>query len=296
MIIGDQNIDLVHSIVEENPNNLELVINDTTSKIVFNIPHEVLMQEWTKFRFELDFKNEKIRCQVNDIMLEDDLPGFDEKKGIILVFGDHDVGSFSSTDLPPMILRDVEVLSDDKDKYKWPLNETEGNIAHSDPRGNNGVASNPIWMGLLKRHNTWENILNINLTGGVKVAFDPDDDDLYLLSKDSVHIFDLGNKAMRSIAHNNPSFVETTNSLIFNPNGSGLTIYSLDNNFISTFNPETGLWSAYDAGNEVETEYWHHNHIISPDGSIITFGGYGHFKYNNSVFKWNPEVNRFDSL
>lgn len=294
LIVGDQNIDLVHGIVPGNPNNLELIIGSTTSKIVFHIPLEVLMQEWTKFRFELDFKNEKIRCQVKDIILEDALPGIDEKEGLRLMFGKHSFGSLTSTDLPPMIVRDIELFSNDQSTYRWPLNETEGNIAHSSPKGENGVASNPIWF--LKRHNTWENIRNLNFAGNVKTAFDPQHNDLYILSMDTVYIYNVPDKTIRSIPHLNPSSVKTTNGLIFNSASSSLTLYSLDNNFISTFDTATGLWSPHDPGNEAETEFWHHNHVISPNGSIMSFGGYGHFMYKNSVLKWNPGTGRFESI
>ena len=40
LIIGERNIDLIHGIVPENPNNFELILGDKTSKIAFNIPVE----------------------------------------------------------------------------------------------------------------------------------------------------------------------------------------------------------------------------------------------------------------
>ena len=52
----------------ENPNNFELIIDKETSKIAFQIPLEVLMEDWTKFRFSFDFKNEKVSCYINDFL------------------------------------------------------------------------------------------------------------------------------------------------------------------------------------------------------------------------------------
>ena len=103
------------------------------------------------------------------------------------------------------------MISDGKDKYKWPLNETEGNIAHSDPWGNDGVASNPIWMGLLKRHNTWENILSKSFPGNVRTAFDTQNNDLYIFSRDSIYILNESNHAFQSIPNSNPSSVMNPN-------------------------------------------------------------------------------------
>lgn len=294
IIIGDQNIDLVHSIDPDNPNpnNFELIIHGKTSKIAFHIPLEELVQDWTKLSFEFDFKNKQVSCQVKDTILLDALGEFNEKGGLRLMFGYHERGKFSSTDLPPMFLRDVELFCKGHKNYKWFLNETEGNIAHSTPRGNNGIARNPTWV--LKRHNTWENILSLDFPGEAKTAFDPFNNDVYILSKDSVYIYNVIKRDKRSIPHADPSSAGDANGLIFNTVTNKLTRYSLENNFITSLDPETGQWSPYNPGTEVEADYWHHNRLIAPDGSIVTMGGYGHFTYKNLLQKWNPEAGSFE--
>jgi hypothetical protein len=40
----------------------------------------------------------------------------------------------------------------------------------------------------------------------------------------------------------------------------------------------------------------HHNRFITPDGSLMAFGGCGLYRYKNSAMAWNPEKGRFDSL
>ena len=47
---------------------------------------------------------------MNDKVLVDNLVGFDPKAGFRLMFGAHSFGNFSSTDVPAMILRDIEVM------------------------------------------------------------------------------------------------------------------------------------------------------------------------------------------
>ena len=116
---------------------------------------------------------------------------------------------------------------------RWPLNETEGTIAHSVPGGNNGVAVNPDW--LLKEHNTWENILRLEFPGEVKTTFDSRNDDLYFLSQDSVYIFNTVNNSLRSIATSRALQSWKYQQLIFNPISNSLVKYSLDNNYLSVF-------------------------------------------------------------
>ena len=175
----------------------------------------------------------------------DESVGFDGKDGFRLMFGAHSFGNFSSTDVPAMILRDVEVISSDRVPYSWPLNETEGTIAHSVPAGNNGVAVNPNW--LLKDHNTWNSSLNMDIAGEVKTTFDSRNDDLYILSADSLYIFNVLDNSLRSIAQYTPFSKEGAIELIFNEVTSGLVRYSLDYNYLSIFDLNTGKWSPHDS-------------------------------------------------
>jgi len=294
LILGNRNIDLIHGIVPSNPNTFELILGDKTSKIAFHIPEDELFNNWAKLRFVLDFKNQKISCHLNDTVLVDDLSGYDKKGGFRLMFGAHSFGNFASTDVPGMIIRDIEVRFNDKLMYRWPLNEIQGTIAHSVPVGNNGIAFNPVW--LLKQHNTWKNLLNFDIAGLVKTAFDPGNDDLYLVSEDSVYIFNILNNSMNRIAQYSPSHIESPNKLIYDTISDRLILYSLDNNYLSVFDFETNEWSPHDPGPVQQTVYWQHNCFIAPDGSIIAIGGYGQHQYKNSMLAWNPEKVRFDSL
>lgn len=294
LLVGNQNIDLIHGGLPENPNNFELILGDKTSNIAFFVPIEELTNDWIKIRFEIDFKNYLITCLVNDRVLVDNLSGIDYKEGFRLMFGAHSFGNFSSTDVPGMILRDIEVKSGNRISYRWPLNETEGSIAHSIPGGNNGAATNPGW--LLKQHNTWNHQFDMNITGAVKTTFDPKNDDLYVVSKDSVLIFNIWNNSMRSIAQSAPASMESTSELLFDTISNKLVLYSLDYNYNAVFDFESMEWSPHDPGEGDLTVFWHHNRLMAPDGTLITFGGYGDFMYRNSVLAWDPEKSRFDSI
>lgn len=292
-IVGNQNIDLIYSIIESNPNNFELILKERTSKIAFAVPFEKMTTSWVKIRFELDFENQKITCYVNDTVIEDELSGYNPKDGLRLMFGAHSYQNFSTTDVPPMVLRDVEVHSKHV-SYRWPLNEISGTIAHSVPEGSNGLAVNPEW--LLKKHNTWNNILNLEVTGTVKSTFDNNNDDLYIVSTDTIYIYNVIKDSMGKIAIKSPYVIESANSVIFDTLSDRLILYSIDNNYLSVFDFETGEWSPHDPGTGDLTVFWHHNRLMTMEGRLFTFGGYGEFKYKNSVYVWDPDNNHFKSF
>lgn len=294
LIVGNRNIDLIYGIITENPNNFELILGDNTSKIAFHVPIEELTNDWIKLRFEFDFKNHQISCHVNNKVFVDNLTGFDNKNGFKLMFGAHSFGNYSATDVPGMILRDVKMSMDNHTTYRWPLNETIGTIAHSVPKGNNGVAFNPGW--LLKHHNTWNRILDMDIAGAVKTTFDPRKDELYIVSTDSVYIFNIRKNSLRILDQNSPFPMNSPNEIIFDTISNRLLLYSLDDNYLSVFDFETREWSPHDSSTTGLTVYWHHNRFIVPDGFIVTFGGYGEFMYKNSVLVWNPEKSSFASI
>jgi two-component SAPR family response regulator len=294
LILGESNIDLVHGVFPGNPNTFELILGDRTSKIAFHVPDEEITNDWIKLRFEIDFKNSKITGYVKDRVLTDDLTGYEDKYGLRLMFGAHSFGEFASTDVPGMTIRDVEIKMDDKIAYNWPLDETVGTIVHSFPDGFDGVAFNPEWI--LKQHNTWDQQINLEIEGGAKIAFDSRNDDLYIVSKDSVYVLNVVDNSMRRIFQKSPSYIESTSELIYDTISGRLILYSLDDNYLSQFNFETGKWTPQITGTAPHTVYWHHNRFMTPDGSLLTFGGYGQYLYKNSVLAWNPGGNYFDSI
>jgi len=294
LLIDNQNIDLIHAGVEQNPNNFELIIGDRTSKIAFQIPLELMKSEWFKFRFILDFKKQEISCEINDTILHEQLTGLDEASKFRLMFGAHSLGNFSSTDVPAMILRDVEVRSNNKKKYSWPLNETQGSIAHSSPEGNNGFALNPVW--LLKKHNTWNPLASRTFSGEARTTFNPRDEELYIVTNDSLHIYNVDLNTFESIKFQASSGSDRTWQLIYDTISNRLLKYSLDYNYVSYFDFETRTWSQNDQEKEILTSYWRHNSTIIPDGTLVAIGGYGFHTYKNQLLAWNTENSKFDTI
>jgi len=294
LLVDDQNIDLIQGPLVENSDNFELIIGDKTSKIKFYVPLEQLRSEWLKLRFVLDFREQQISCFINDTILKADLTGFDKTDEFRLMFGAHSFGNFSSTDVPAMIIRDVEVRSQKKTFYTWPLNETQGNIAHSIPAGNNGVALNSEW--LLKKHNTWVQLKKTAFSGEVRTTFDPNNEDLYMVSEDSIHIYNLISNSLESIKCKSVSPSYNTWQVIYDTSSNRLLKYSLDNNYVSDFDFDTDTWSAFESDTNDLTNFWQHNRAVSSSGNLVAIGGYGFHTYKNQLLSWNPDTRHFDTI
>ena len=294
MIAGDINIDLVHGEVRENPNNFELIIGDRTSRIAFSKNIDSLSENWLHLQFRLDFRSRKVTALVDGKQLTDDLAGMDRREEIRLMFGAHSFAHFSSTDVPPMIIRDVAVTLNENRSYRWSLDETEGTVVHSDPPGNKGIASNPEW--LLKQHNSWKKVLDIQLSDTIKSCFDRENKELYLVGPDTIYIYNFASDSLRSFAQNSPSYLNRSNNIFYDTIRDRLIVYSIDNDYVSYLDPETYTWVNMGQGSESLTDYWHHNRFLSPDGKLSTLGGYGYHTYKDDLLEWNPTLEKFEEI
>ncbi len=294
MIVGGINIDLVHGEVRENPNNFELIIGDRTSEIAFSKNVDSLTEQWLHLQFHLDLRNLRITALVDGKELKDELAGLDAKEDVRLMFGAHSFGNFSSTDVPPMIIRDVKINWNGNRALHWVLDETEGTVVRSNPTGNNGVAMNPDW--LLKHHNTWKKILDLPFADTIKSCFDGKNEELYLVGPDSIYVYHIKNDSLRIFARPGPSYLNRSNNILFDTIRDRLTVYSIDNDYMICLDPGFNRWADLKQGNESLTNYWHHNRFFSPDGNLTVLGGYGYHTYKSELLEWNPSLDRFEEV
>jgi DNA-binding SARP family transcriptional activator len=290
LVLGDQHLDLVHGFLMSDPDNFKLISGDQLSNFSFSIPIEELWTDWLKLRIELDIEDRRIICHVNEEIITRELGDFDLSRGYRLMFGSNSFGRYTTNDVPGMIIRDV-MLSYNKKSWHWPLDETEGSIAHSLPSGNNVITTNPGW--LLKEHNSWKPLISKSISGKVQAAFDTKHDKLYLLSHDSIYIYSISDDFLFSHALRSPLPRDAPNHLIFDTISNQLLLYSLMDDYQSVFNPETHEWSPFTPGIERLTDHWHHNRMFTAHGDLLIFGGYGHHKYLNEIRQWNADSGRF---
>jgi len=293
LVLGDQHIDLVHGFLLDDPDNFKLISGDPSSNISFSFPIEKLWTDWLKLRIRLDFEDRLLICYVNDSLLSSDLGDFDLSAGYHLMFGANAYGKYTTTDVPGMIIRDVS-LSCNKQSWYWPLDETDGTIARSQPPGNNISPINPGW--LLKDHNAWKSLVNRSINGQVKAAFDTKHDQLYLVSDDSLYTYSFLNDSMSIVAHYSNAPIHIPNHLIYDTINNQLLLYSTIHDYQSLFDPLTSRWAPFTPGDHRLTDTWHHNRMFTPGGALLIFGGYGHHKYLNLIREWIPDSGRFTTV
>lgn len=184
-LVGDdkQNIDLVYD-NQYNTKHFKIIIGEKLSKISFNIGDIELLDNWSKLKIFIDFKNDKLIVSAGKASYSEAGVHLKQSSNYKLLFGANAYRQYQTTDLPPFKLRDVKIKQQDKLLSWWPLNEWQGDVVHETVNENNGTVTNPLWIKA--RHRNWQIEKEFSVKGDASLAFDPATETVYVIAADSL--------------------------------------------------------------------------------------------------------------
>ncbi len=291
MINNDgQNIDLVYNQKEEIFNT---IIGDSFCNINFTIDKSELYHKWTNIRYHIS--KGILYCYINQKLYKT-APVSLKDNCFKVVFGSCDYKDFSTTNVPPMVIRNIGIADQEKLKYFWPLSSPEENdIIEDSIHHLIAKASNPVWSENL--HKNWQLLTSIEVNGKASNTFDQESEQFYIVSEDSVY---------RLPITDNMSSVQTSPSRDYHLFWGNLTIYNTTNhqlyNFyvdiksVAEYSNTSYNWSkSYDT---IEpTEYNHINKVfLDNQNAVYIFGGYGQLKYKNKVQRYDFNEKKWELL
>lgn len=293
-LIGDdkQNIDLVYD-NQANIRHFKIIVGERLSKISFNIDDKLLFERWNKLRLLIDYKNNKLTVfSGNDSFSESGLH-LQRSKNYKLLFGANTYRRYQTTDLPPMKLRDVNIMQEGTLLANWPLSEYEGNVAGETINQNNGTVVNPLWVKA--HHRNWQLEKEFTVRGDASLAVDADKEEIYIISPDSLLTFAINNTPqLRSEAYSlgKQSLVPGDQAIYAN---NKLYYLYVDQKAVATFDLNSKRWNKAFSNNA--TDNGHLNKFFSKaDSSIYTIGGYGQLVYKDSVKRYNIASDKWQNI
>ncbi|MDN5288491.1 MAG: hypothetical protein JWR38_4765 [Mucilaginibacter sp.] len=301
---GKHNIDLIYNKRDSRPddpnidhNHFKLVIGDEYSKISFNITPTELVNHWNKFSLIFNFANDDLIMIVNNNKyVEHHLrlkPDFYK-----LFFGVNDFSTFKTNDCPPLKLRNIKIETDNNQAYHWSLNESQGNIAREDQNKLQSDVVNPLWMHSL--HAKWSYQKSLKVNGAASIAFNPLTNELYIIGNDSLLTFSLKKYSLSAIKYNSGQLnLVKSNQSCFNPHDSTLFNYYIENKQkqIVTFDFKSKKWSQNYAIADPSIDFWQSNNFFrAADTSLYIIGGYGQFKYKNTINRYNLGSHKWENI
>lgn len=230
---------------------------------------------------KLTFNNDTISERIN-------YPG---KSEFFLAFGVLNKYGFDTREVPFISIRAINIYTDGKQSFNWPLNDQSGSISKDKIAGTEAEIINPEWE--LPHHAAWKALNSISLLEKPKIAYDHNKERIYMVTDhQKIYTYDLNLNHFDSIIYaGNPPLNEQDNQVIVTAD-SRLKVYSHAVDNLSVFDNESGYWSNQVEMHDSLPTHWHHNKLINPvNNKLTSICGYGFYRFKNDILEFNEDEN-----
>ena len=278
----NQNVDLLST-----PSpvlRLNVVAGKNNSYIPVDFPIN-WVGKWLNLRIKFLLADDKLIFYTPDSFYVSEGIGFKKKDEFKIIFGANDFNQFKTTDVPSISIKNLKIFEKGILEYSWPLDETEGLITKDRINKHEAHVKNPVWLTLT--HQVWKTELEREADGPVMVAFDENNERIFMVGRDELWIYSVDDDSIKQIRYGKKiDFNPNTYSAIFNSTDNKIYCYVADSEPIYSIDIESGEWAQKEVSFDLETKFRHHNRFYrQSNNSIYIFGGYGFHKYNNEIRK-----------
>lgn len=252
-------------------------------------------REWFSIHIGFDLKRNIITLTVADQIYQSDNISLPDNFAPTIVFGrsDHII------DVPPFAIKDLSVGNNRK--FRFLLDEYQGNIVH-DIRGKKmGSVANPDWLINDSYHWKLESQFSSSTVSGTN--YHDGRKELYYFNRDSILIFNLRTRNSETVIFNAPcpvdlqlgtNFMDQENDRLYcyevyyDSTYQGPTVASLD---LHTFE-----WriESYD---RLPTQLHHHaSWFDASSRQYMIFGGFGNMRFSDQFYRYSLDAQEWNSF
>lgn len=288
----NHNIDLVFSVSEQDVRYPSLVVGDAIFPVTTD---NAEVNCWIPVSIRLSQRDKCIGLTYGSIykMVPYD---FKDVQRFRVSFGACNIDIFSSGDAAPVNIKNIKVYEKSRLIRHWMLGKHKADICYDEIEEVPAMVRNPRW--LIDDHTKWTKIYSKQLQREPQYAFDSQQGDFYIVP-DGKNLIRFNTATLKDTLFRTSGGYpagNTTNQLLYDSNEGRLVSYNLDDKTVSSFSFVTMGW---DQPEQTTTEHRYFNHTSSwvpKDSSIVSFGGYGFYMYNNELTRVNPRTNEWKQV
>lgn len=300
--------------IDGNPLSLTIVEpGDSESKFVLTklnrredfteIPYPVQHREkdvWEKARFVISPQMHTVTLEIaGSTIVKSDID-ISQSFRMNVLFG----GSMKTVlESPDIAVRNIRVTGVHR-SFFFPLNEVSGNTAHSEDSGAKGTVINPHWLTHDRHY--WKKVSEFTADKAAGVAFDPLNDRVVIVDRDSLKIFkagidgDNGSLTVSAIEPHLP-FYGYSGEAVYDCQSESVVFYNfMDKAGVSkpfvagiSLSGTTGYYSEPFSANPRH----HHAYAWFPeDKGLYVFGGYGNLEYRGDILAYNFSSSEWEDV
>lgn len=284
----NQNIDLIYN---HRDRKFSVIFGDVFAQLDFQLDSAALFHRWNTCTLSYDQQMLGLRingkdCGSKKIMLKDQC--------FRIFFGACQLHSFKTSDVPPMQVKGIALYRDKKLDGFWPLKELSGDNAMDSIHHRVATVSNPVWATPL--HQQWQLLQVVRVKGNGSYAFDPSEEEVHMVAKDSIHHFLLRDRSLRAEALSRPTYLSAGYQSVYNPDNRTLYSVHVDQKELAAWQPGSRSWDMPFDSADI-TQYWQTNKFIhNRDNALYIMGGYGQLKYKNEVQRFSFDTRKWEAV
>lgn len=281
---NNENIDLMYSVGRADERTPILVAGDS----VHFIPKQTKLESWLNIVLTLNPNNGQISLYYDGEHIDIIHPGIKGIKDVRIAFGFCPFDGFELDDVASVNIKDIVLKRDDKVVRHWRMAQHVGDICYDEISDVPAVGKNTLWI--IDDHITWKKIYEQKLNTPPSVTFDSVNDQFFFaMDNNELYIFQPSIRKADTLTVKGGEYASNyPNQLIFVPSEQELISYNLNENIYSTFDFSSNTWKGR-RKTFVEHDYWNNTVVFNPvDSTLISFGGYGHYLYNNHLLTSYP--------
>ncbi|WP_321335446.1 hypothetical protein [uncultured Bacteroides sp.] len=283
----NENIDLLYTVGENDKRFPAFVIKES----IHPIPKEIAREQWIPVRVTFSSKSDQIILSYGATKLPISYP-ISKSKSVRMCFGLCPFENFTLSDVASINIKNIKIIKNKKTIRYWKLEKHNKQSCYDLIQHVPAIATNAYW--LIDDHITWQKIYSKKHSACPSIAFNSSSGIFYMASDSKrLFIFDTNKQRTDSLNVTSGNYVvNSPNQLIYIPDKKKLISYNIDENLFSFFSFNDRSWSSNNKSVK-EHSYWNNTAIYCPtDSSIVSFGGYGFYRYNNELIKQYPYGNR----
>jgi two-component SAPR family response regulator len=297
-IVGNDtlNMDFLANITSGDA-NFSLVIKNKAA-LQFKNPEigESVENRWIKASFVFDPAGQTVSVSLDGVRKETICP-LDGLKHFKIYFGGNTHDVFSTTDVVPMLVKDIRFFDEKKKPVRhWELAKHSFDCVYDECISDKATVQNPVWK--IDRHAKWNKRKTLVCAGqNQQIAFDRKGDRIYFAEDTALFIYDFKEKRMDTVRvlARVPFSNDRSNQVIYDPNRQVLISYYFEDRKLAVFDFSTRKWNSDDSPIVITQKYSHHSRVfIENDNLLVTFGGYGHHRYNSIFHKCRVVENTWE--
>lgn len=289
---SNENIDLMFSASESNTRTPFLLVGEEVS----SLQTPVALGTWLPVSLSLDPESGRVTLQYDGeevVVTSEKIKG---TKSARIAFGHCPFEGFVLDDIASVNIKDVRVGRNGQDIRFWKMAQHAGDTCYDEMEGVPAIGKNTRWI--MDDHITWRKIYSQAFDTSPAIAFDTERARFFIATRAEVYLFsppagekeeEVAEPEIHAIPIKGGEYAANApNQMIYIQQRQQLLSYNLTEDIYSVFNLSAGRWESQKAPT-AEHNYWNSTVVFNPaDSALVSFGGYGHYLYNNELLLCYP--------